>query len=110
MTSIIDRERLAAVVGAIPAGRWMSYGDVAAACGATDRHARTLNQRFIRDQIAGAHRVLKAGGTVSAGVLGGPGAVQRRLEAEGLAFDGGAAHRAARLYVRDLPAFVQLRS
>jgi hypothetical protein len=27
----------------------MSYGDVAHACGGNDRHARTLNQRFLRE-------------------------------------------------------------
>jgi alkylated DNA nucleotide flippase Atl1 len=48
--SVISREQLAEVVGAIPRGRWMTYGDVAHACGGTDRHARTLNQRFIRDR------------------------------------------------------------
>ena len=29
----------------------MSYGDVARAAGGTDRHARALNQRFIRAGI-----------------------------------------------------------
>lgn len=103
MKSVITSERLAAVVGAIPAGRWMSYGDVAHACGATDRHARTLNQRFIRDRIAGAHRVLKGDGTVSPGALGAPDAVRSRLQAEGLAFVEGRADPAARLYPRELP-------
>ena len=45
----MDLDRLREVVGAIPPGGWMSYGDVAAAAGGNDRQARTLNQRFIRE-------------------------------------------------------------
>ena len=44
----MDPERLDEIVAAIPSGRWMSYGDVARAAGGSDRHARALNQRFIR--------------------------------------------------------------
>lgn len=95
--SVITRERLAAVVAAIPAGRWMSYGDVAHACGGTDRHARTLNQRFIRDRIAGAHRVLKSDGRVSDAALGAADAVRARLEAEGITFSDERADSAARI-------------
>lgn len=102
MTSHIQRERLAAIVAAIPAGRWASYGDVAQACGGTDRHARTLNQRFIHDAIPGAHRVLRADGTVSAGALGAPHDVRARLEAEGVRFVDGAADQAARMFSPDL--------
>ena len=49
--STITTERLREVVAAIPPGGWMSYGDVAAACGGNDRHARTLNGRFLREEI-----------------------------------------------------------
>src|SRR4051794_13664827 len=78
--SLIDQHRLQAVVGSIPSGRWAAYGDVARVCGGTDAHARTLNQRFIRDPLPGAHRVLMGTGAVSANALGDPGRVRAQLE------------------------------
>ena len=60
----MDSDRLREVVAAIPHGRWMSYGDVALAAGGGERHARALNRRFTREETPGAHRVLKADGSV----------------------------------------------
>ena len=44
----MDADLLPGIVGSIPPGAWMSYGDVARAAGGGDTHARSLNGRFIR--------------------------------------------------------------
>jgi hypothetical protein len=71
-------------------------------CGATDTYARTLNQRFIRDPIPGAHRVLMGTGAVSANALGDPERVRAQLEGAGLRFIDGKADAAARVSLGEL--------
>ncbi len=93
----MDDERLAAVVGGIPEGCWMSYADVCAAAGGSARQALALNGRLTRMECDGAWRVLKASGAIAPTALGAPERVREQLVAEGVRFAGGKAAPEQRL-------------
>lgn len=99
-------------VAAIPAGRWASYGDVAAIAGT---HPVPLGQFLATKPVLGAYRVLQAAGTVSPGFSWGPGSalagedVHELLRREGIEFDSeGRASQDQRMQVSELAEFIGL--
>jgi alkylated DNA nucleotide flippase Atl1 len=91
----IDFERAKAFVEAIPAGRWTSYKDVAAAAG-SPQGAQAVGQWLRRngDTIANVYRVLTVDGHVAdgfvpagRGVPDGEVQVRRTLRSEGVRID-----------------------
>jgi alkylated DNA nucleotide flippase Atl1 len=103
MASKIDREAIRKLVDdELPFGRWISYGDVAEAVG----HPRAIQAvaRIVATYppLRMGHRVLRDDGTISPGWKtawgggGGPEVARRRLEDEGVMFDGDRADRRAR--------------
>jgi len=71
----MDREKLQQVVAAIPVGRWMSYADVCVAAGGFADEARSVNRRLVQLEVKGAHRVLRADGSIAPTALDDPDAL-----------------------------------
>lgn len=102
---VADRPaRIAAVAALIGPGEWTTYGEVAlVALGG--RAARVVGGVAARGALANAHRILLAGGTISAGGEGGRAEhCRRRLEAEGIVFAAGRADPGRHLTWLDLAA------
>src|SRR3954454_22685711 len=94
---LMDTDRLRALVECIPAGRWVSYGDVARALGEHPAAARRLNGELTRLAPPGAHRVLRSAGRAAAPSLVEPVAVRARMEPEALELGGYRASPASRM-------------
>lgn len=84
------RRRILAVVCAVPVGRVVTYGQVAALAG-LPRHAREVGRFLSELEDGGAvpwQRVIAADGRVSPrGLWGDDDRQRRRLESEGVVFD-----------------------
>jgi alkylated DNA nucleotide flippase Atl1 len=89
----IDKTALKEVCSAIPAGRWTTYGDLAAAIGVPGAAQSVASVIATDPDVENAHRVLRANGQISPGwtnALGkGPAHARAMLEAEGFTFDAG---------------------
>lgn len=83
------RQRVEALVGHIPAGRVMTYSQIAALCG-KPRAARIVGGiAHFGDPTLPWHRVVKKDGGLATGYPGGIPAHQKHLEAEGITIDHG---------------------
>jgi O6-methylguanine-DNA--protein-cysteine methyltransferase len=85
------RDLIGPVTEQIPAGHWMSYGDLAAQI---DSHPRPVSRCMARNVMPNAHRILRANGSVSPGfrwVDGRSDDPVDVLRAEGLTFTDGRA-------------------
>jgi alkylated DNA nucleotide flippase Atl1 len=97
-----------AALAELPAGSWTTYGDIAAIIGS---HPVAVGTRLATVPAPNAHRVLQAGGTVSAGFKwlepGRTDDPQDVLRAEGVEFDEhGRATEAQRITLEDLAELV----
>jgi alkylated DNA nucleotide flippase Atl1 len=95
---------LARLLGAMPPGRWTTYGDVAAIIGT---HPNPLGQRLTNHPVLNAHRVLNATGMIAPNFRWLDPSESRSgrtvLEMEGLRFDDqGRADPTQRLFAEEL--------
>lgn len=83
------KDRVLAVVAAIPRGRVMTYGQIAALCG-SPRAARIVGGiAHTADQSLPWQRVVNKSGGMAAGYPGGVVGHQKNLEREGVKFVNG---------------------
>ena len=83
------KERVLAVVAAIPRGRVMTYGQIAALCG-SPRAARIVGGiAHTADQSLPWQRVVNKSGGMAVGYPGGTAGHQKNLEQEGVEFTNG---------------------
>ncbi len=88
----LDWSVLRQVMETIPAGRWVSYQDLAVASGGSAKAGLAVGMYLAAttDMPEGVHRVLRSNGTISPGwqgTVGGPEECRQLLESEGLTFD-----------------------
>lgn len=102
--------KVRAIVGTIPAGRWASYGDVAAAAGTK---AQPVGNHLANHKVLNAHRVLRGDGAVADNFRwldqNEVRSAREVLTNEGLEFTtSGKADPAARLSLEELLSLVEV--